>query len=90
MNGIKDVLNKYITIKRIGEHGKFVVLNTSIANLEKELNKRSEQLPTYDIKELEELVENFKKGNVKIEILLQMIWDRAYVEGMLYERHNNK
>ena len=47
-------------------------------------------LPTYDIKELEELVENFKKGNVKIETLLQMIWDRGYVEGMLYERNYNK
>lgn len=53
-------------------------------------NKRSEQLPTYDIKQLEELVKNFKKGDVKIETLLQMIWDRAYVEGMLYERYNTK
>lgn len=51
---------------------------------------RSEQLPTYDVKELQELVENFKKGDVKIEALLQMIWDRSYVEGMLYERYNNK
>jgi hypothetical protein len=42
MNGIKDVLNKYITIKRIGEQGKFVVLNTSISNLEKELIKQLE------------------------------------------------
>jgi hypothetical protein len=40
MNGIKDVLNKFITIKRIGEQGKFVVLNTSISNLEKELIKQ--------------------------------------------------
>ncbi len=44
MNGIKDILNKYITIKRIGKFGKFVILNTSIDNLEKELTKRSEQL----------------------------------------------
>ena len=44
MNGIKEVLNKHITIKRIGKHGKFVILNTSISNLEKELIKQSEQL----------------------------------------------
>lgn len=90
MDGIKEILNKYTEIKRIGKHGKFVILNTNIATLEKELKERSEQLPTYDIKDLNELTENFKKGKVKIETLLEMIWDRAYVEGMLYERYNNK
>ena len=53
-------------------------------------NKRSEQLPTYDVKQLNELVEDFENNKLKIETLLQMIWDRAYVEGMLYERHYNK
>jgi len=43
MEGIKEILSKYIEIKRIGKHGKFVILNTNIATLEKELNKRSEQ-----------------------------------------------
>ena len=40
MDGIKEILHKYIEIKRIGEHGKFVVLNTNITTLEKELQKK--------------------------------------------------
>ncbi len=46
MDGIKEVLNKYIKVKRIGEHGKFVVLNTNITTLEKELKK---QLSIYSV-----------------------------------------
>jgi hypothetical protein len=39
MKGLKDLLNKYVEIKRIGKHGKFVVLNTNITTLEKEIDK---------------------------------------------------
>ena len=39
MKGLKDLLNKYVEIKRIGKYGKFVVLNTNINTLEKEINK---------------------------------------------------
>ena len=44
MDRIKEILNKYIQIKRIGKHGKFAILNTNIATLEKKLKERSEQL----------------------------------------------
>lgn len=52
MDGIKEILNKYTEIKRIGKHGKFVILNTNIATLEKELKERSEQLPSKDEMEI--------------------------------------
>ena len=84
---MKHTLNYLNKLKEQG--AKKVKIENILILLESD-KKRSEQLPTYDIKELEELVENFKKGNVKIETLLQMIWDRAYVEGMLYERNYNK
>ena len=39
MKEIKELLNKYVEIKRIGKHGKYVVLNTNKSTLEKEINK---------------------------------------------------
>lgn len=39
MKEVKELLNKYVEIKRIGNHGKYVILNTNKATLEKEINK---------------------------------------------------
>lgn len=50
----------------------------------------SEQLPTYDVKDLNQLVDEYKNKVMNLDTLLESIWDKAYVEGMLYERIYNK
>lgn len=50
----------------------------------------SEQLPTYDIKELNQLVDEYKNKVMNLETLLESIWNKAYIEGMLYDRIYNK